>query len=262
VNQGGNAAMKFSQLFSLAALTFILTQEPLLATTFLPIPFPDAVKEAPLIVRGKIGIHYSDWDEDSEGSRRIYTYYEFIPSEALKGSLPSQPSITIRELGGEKDGIGMQIPGTAQFEKNEDVVIFLKPKNHDGVFDVHGMIMGKLNIFFDENNEEYLTGAALSPRSIHEGTNRWTLKALRQLLREQKSNSPTTTPKLLSPPPVIKSQEKASELHPTINQTASQEGKTSLFPTLWTLALIVIAGALLLWAIIKTLQKSNQPKRD
>lgn len=240
----------------------ILEQIPSLATTFLPVPFSDSVKDAPLIVRGKIGIHYSEWDQDPEGSKRIYTYYEFIPSEPLKGSIPSQPTLMIRELGGEKDGIGMHIPGTAQFEKNEDVVVFLKPKNQAGAFDVHGMIMGKLNVFTDEKNEEYLTGPAINPRSAGPESPRWTLKALRQLIKEQKANvqsssqthpHPSTTP--LPPTHTVSPPEKASDLQPSLKQTADSEREVSHVPPLWTLALMGIAGGLLLWVTLKTLHR-------
>src|ERR1700722_13674794 len=87
------------------------------ATTFMQQPFPAAVSDAPVVVRGKIGNSTADWGSMWDGQKRIYTYYDFALAEVLKGPVAGTPghSITIREMGGAKNGVGMQVAGTARF---------------------------------------------------------------------------------------------------------------------------------------------------
>src|SRR6185312_17368613 len=75
------------------------------STSFYGQPFSQTVDQAPVIVKGKVGMHYSDWGIDPDGIKRIYTYYELKVDEVLKGSA-NNSRIIFRELGGEKDGIG------------------------------------------------------------------------------------------------------------------------------------------------------------
>ncbi len=169
------------------------------ATTFLPRPFPETVKDAPIIVRGVVGGSYTDWSSGGVGGRRIYTLIELRIEEILKGDV-SGPNLVMRELGGEKDGVGMQVAGTAQFNRGEDVVVFLGERNPDGSYDVRGMMMGKYNIEKDDRGNEVIVGPGLNPSAAahasHESmtgdhghsatTERWTIDALKKLIREQK----------------------------------------------------------------------------
>jgi hypothetical protein len=176
-----------------------------LATSFYIQPFPETVQEAPVIIRGKAGNSYADWGKDENGTKRIYTYYEIQVSETLKGKVNTQ-AIVIREVGGEKDGIGLQISGTSHFDKNEDAVIFLREKNSDGVFDVQGMMMGKYNLRTDSEGREYLVGPGL-PSEPNSGMTsqkpvQWSLDSLRQLIRQQEGNSSKASSAPLSEKPV------------------------------------------------------------
>ncbi len=151
------------------------------ASSFYPQPFSEKVQEASVIARGKVGMSYADWGNDQEGIKRIYTYVELQLIETFKGNA-SGSSIMIRELGGEKDGVGLQISGVAQFQRGEDVVALLKNKNSDGVYDVQGMMMGKYGVLTDSNGVEYLSGPGLwQPTS----PTQWTLEALRHLIQTQ-----------------------------------------------------------------------------
>jgi hypothetical protein len=169
------------------------------ATTFIPRPFPAHVQDAPLIVRGKVGTVYSDWVATSDGGKRIYTFTEIQLTEVLKGKVAGS-SIQARELGGEKDGLGMQVPGTAQFDRGEDVVVLLGERNGDGSHDMQGMMMGKFNVVRDPGGREVLTGGALSfSGHVHDagqgqdGANQdkktWSLDDLRELIRSQEAAS-------------------------------------------------------------------------
>jgi hypothetical protein len=178
---------------------------PAYATTFLQQPFPEAVGEAPIVVRGHIGNSFSDW-ATADGQKRIYTFYELGVSEVFKGPVPpAAKTLAIRELGGTKGGVGMQVAGTAHFDQGEDVVVFLNPKNPDGTYDMRGMMMGKFNIKQDANGKEYLAGPGLIEKQGNgilnddaldraqggTGVNTtWTPERLRQLIDDQRSGRP------------------------------------------------------------------------
>lgn len=183
------------------------------ATTFFPVPFPESVQDAPLIVRGRTGTSHADWATGPDGARRIYTYTEFEVTELLKGKV-REHSISLRELGGEKDGTGLHVPGTAHFGAGEDLVVFLSDRDtrqkagegpvEPGVpaFDVRGMMMGRFDIRKDADGAEYLAGGSLGQsehalRSEGEvagnGTvKNWTLDRLRELVKEQAKSTAGT----------------------------------------------------------------------
>jgi hypothetical protein len=164
------------------------------ATTFFPQPFPEAVKNAPVIVRGTVGMNYTDWGKDPEGTQRIYTYYEVQLAEGFKGNIPNQNSMIIRELGGEKDGVGLHVAGTSQYHRGEDVVVFLRDRNADNSYDVQGMMMGKYNVQIDSSGQEVLSGPGLIENNGPGNHPKWTLEALRGLIQTQKgAASPSLT---------------------------------------------------------------------
>jgi len=172
---------------ALAVLTVSLMALSLAhATSFAEVPFPTEVQDAPIIVRGSILFFYAA-STTEKGSRRIYTYTELNVSEVIKGQLPRgsvQSSVMMRELGGEKDGMGLQVYGTAKFARGEDVVVFLGPLNPDGSHEVRGMMMGKYNLEHGSDGKEYLKGPGLSI-SARSARQQWSLDDLRALVRQQ-----------------------------------------------------------------------------
>lgn len=178
------------KIFKIVAFGTLLF--PLIAgsTSFIEQPLPDIVAETPVIVRGKIGASHADWGVGSDGNKRLYTYYELQISEAFKGQIPSG-GVTIREMGGEKDGIGMQVAGAARFDKDEDVVVTLSERNPDGTYDIRGLATGKYNIKQDQSGREVLVGAGVdghidSMAISQQGSDKpWTLDAFRDLIRSQ-----------------------------------------------------------------------------
>ena len=244
--------MRYSRAYGLlaAALVFFALRSP--ATTFLERPFPATVQEAPVIVRGKVGTSYTSWAELSDGSKRIHTFTELQLDDILKGGVTGR-TLIMRELGGEKDGVGMQVSGTAQFERGEDVVVFLGNKNADGSHDVHGMMMGKYNVERDEQGKEYLVGAGISSTTHpairghehliqpdgEEGQgdtrtdSKWTIEALRQLIRDQaqatrpgaKPSHPPGTPRNPpSPQPAAPVPQTRQQAAPRLQPTSPEAG--------------------------------------
>lgn len=165
-----------------------------------PEPASKILNEAPLIVRGKIsGKGEPTWGKFENESRQIYTVYTLRINEVLKGTPPSDSNIQFRELGGEKDGMGMKIEGTAEFQDGEDVVVLLDPKNGEGTFDLHGMTLGKISIASDDSGQEKLTGAALAAEPVENRT----LSNLRKLVNPEidRKSVPSGIPTQSSVPP-------------------------------------------------------------
>ena len=167
------------------------------ATSFAPREFTETVADAPYIVRGKIGTSSALWAVGGDGVKRIYTYTELAVDEVLRGDI-SKKTIQVREMGGEKDGIGMDVPGSARFDTGEEVVLFLMPANSDSSYDVKGLMMSKLNVKKDKNGQEYLDGPAIQaqPGKIlhdhdaeHLANERptWSYASFKALVAEQKT---------------------------------------------------------------------------
>ena len=227
-------------------------------SSFFPQPFPKTVQDAPVILKGKIGSHYADWGK-GDNAKKIYTYYEFQNEEILKGTIPSSSPLMIREMGGEKDGIGLHIEGAAYFETGESVVVLLKEANSEGTLDIHGMMLGKLNLEIASNGDEVLKGPALwgARTSVNDLQNptRWTLADLRRLIREQ---SPNTGMVDGSNPSTSKVSPHPSHLAPapsdSIGKSLSNQNlsESSLMPALPLVLMILSAiGVLfLLWKFL------------
>jgi hypothetical protein len=229
------------------------------ATSFYPQPFPETVQKAPTIVRGKVGMSYSDWGQDRDKNKRIFTYFELQISEVIKGPAEGS-SLMMRELGGEKDGTGLHIPGASQFERGEDVIVFLQPPHDsENVYDVYGMMMGKYTIQTNGDGEEYLQGPGLFsdnpaiPNSA--SSTRWTLNGLKKLVQTQgQKASPTpvstriSSIKIASPSPSPSHSawtSAASQLQNSqLKESASSQNATQFFP--W----IEIGGAVALGLLL------------
>lgn len=147
------------------------------------------------MVRGKVGNSYADWGRSADGNKRIYTFYDLAVSEVLKGKVKGN-SLLMREMGGEKDGVGMEVPGASHFERGEDVVVMLGERNPDGSYDLRGLMTGKMNVELNQSGNEVLVGPAVQGVESHMGgqsdtepRKEWTLSALRDLIRTQAEGS-------------------------------------------------------------------------
>jgi hypothetical protein len=218
------------------------------ATTFVPIPLTNQVAESDTVVRGKIGTSYSDYGSRNDGGRGIYTFYHLQVSEALKGDVSPSSSILIREMGGEVNGVGMQVAGSAHFDPGEDVVVFMGAKNPDGSYEMKGLSSGKYNIQTQDDGTENLLGLAQ-----HE-----TMSSLRSIAQEQHAKlAHVTTP---SPSPsftatttaVGSSHSAASQLQPSSTPPSDEEGKPPAKISIWV---FILAAGLLGWFVLRKLTK-------
>lgn len=179
------------------------------ASSFADRPFPEAVEDAPIAVRGRVGMSYANWATGRDGRKRVYTFTELTLDEVLKGDIESRPSIILRSIGGEVDGVGMQVSGAARFNRGEDVVVFLSPASDDGSFEVRSMMMGKLNVVRKDSGEEVLEGPALggwdrlhAGHQGHGGTGDenapseiWTVNKLKELIQAQADDKSAGNPR-------------------------------------------------------------------
>jgi hypothetical protein len=202
-----------------AALVLVLERSGS-ATSFISQPFPKTVQDAPVIVRGKVISSHADWSKDSRDGKRIYTFTELQLTEVIKGTGVSGPGVQVRELGGEKDGVGMQVAGASVLNPGEDVVLMLGPRNSDGSFDVRGLMMGKLSVKRDSSGNELLTGPAVDFQSDEiigaqddpQAKKTWSLAELRKLVAAV-APSPVPTQIHTDTPPT-------PAVHPTSQATA------------------------------------------
>ncbi len=242
------------------------------ATSFIEKSFPDAVGESPVIVRGTIGMSYSDYGRSPGDEKRLFTYYELVPSEVFKGSVPDG-AIMLRQIGGSKDGVTMEVPGTARFSRGEEVVVMLGAQGGDGTFNVRSLMMGKFTI--DRlNGKEYLNGpGAVSPEEVNDGevihpeegmrrprTAVYTLEALRELVRAKEqepsqaagTSSPNPSPTAASPSGLAPQPTAAPGLqNPDQGDAAAPAEQGSTRKWFW--------GAILMgvWLALRTLRRSS-----
>lgn len=198
---GGVVRARINLMWHLLPVLFGLGLMPFFAhaTTFVATPFPDLVKGAPTVARGKIGDSSTDWVSGDDSSKKIFTFYQLEIEEVFKGEV-APGNITIREMGGEKDGKGMQVAGAAQFARGEDVVVFLGEQNRDGSYDVRGLSSGKFDLKRQQDGKLCLSGVGLaragSDGFVHAHENgedhgdaptdcAWNVDSLRQLVRDQ-----------------------------------------------------------------------------
>jgi hypothetical protein len=253
-------SVTFLLLLGSAAIPLLPPAE---ATSFYPRSFPETVQDAPVIVRGKIQSSYSDWGVDSDGNKRLYTYYDLQLEEVFKGEVKGR-TLLFRELGGEKDGIGMDVAGAAHFEKGEDVVVTLGEKNPDTSYNLRGLMTGKFNVRRDESDKEYLLASAPDEHPGAGPTNtKWTLEALRSLVAEQarsaspraaqpqglSSSAPAPSVSLtpVSAPQLQTAPAQGASLTPMADSGNSPQGGSAIY---WVIG-ILLAGGVGIWAAMR-----------
>jgi hypothetical protein len=120
----------FVALVSLAASATIVAFETI----------DEMARRVPVIVRGRVARTVSGWDDQK---RRIWTWTEVVVSDAIKGKPGAV--VLVKQPGGEVDGIGQAVAGTATFHEGEDCVLFLEPApDEPTTFRVSGLSAGKV----------------------------------------------------------------------------------------------------------------------
>lgn len=220
--------------YKLGLIFFSLSPYLAQSTSFYPVAFPTRVDDAPNVIRGTVIKSQADWSISKDGKKRIYTFTDMQVEEVLKGNI-SERTIVVKELGGEKDGIGLEIPGTAKFAPGEDIVLFLSARDTDQAYEVRGMSTGKYMVKRDENGKEYIETSADTNHELekhdehHDGENnlvkRYSLDQIKELARKtQKDDQTSNTNK--SPPastPTANTPNNSNDTTPVKNTEKPQE---------------------------------------
>lgn len=96
------------------------------ATVAVELQRPQLVTDADLVVRVTVLDHRSAWNADNTA---ILTWTRLRVTEYLKGSGPAE--LTLRQMGGEADGMAQHVPGDPRLANGTDAVLFLR--RGDGV---------------------------------------------------------------------------------------------------------------------------------
>jgi len=111
----------------------------------------ELTRQSDVVVIGKVAGMKSGWNSDRS---RIFTTVTVAVDQTLKGDAGGA-STTILIPGGEVDGVGELYSHTAQFRKDEEVVVFAR-KDKQGRLRVVAGEHGKLSV-----SEDAATGARL-----------------------------------------------------------------------------------------------------
>lgn len=103
----------------LLGLLAVTALAPVYGTLVPRLSFEELVGESEAVVHGRVTTVRVAWDASHSS---IWTYYEVLVEDALKGS--AGPQIVIQEPGGELDGVRMEIVGAPRYEIGEEIVVF------------------------------------------------------------------------------------------------------------------------------------------
>ena len=163
-------------------------------------PISEVTLETRNIVRGVVREVYAENATAPEGGKTVYTYAILDVKDVMKGGIHSG-EIKVRRLGGTKDGVTLEIPGSPEFKKGEETVLFLSDEKEDQSYEVSEMELGKFGIE-DKGGESFLRGGLLAfsrtPDHAGEGMvdegaksenlRPWSLKDLKSLIAKQGTN--------------------------------------------------------------------------
>ncbi len=255
---------------SIFSLTVLLWSLLVLGSSFEYRPLPQTVKEAPLLIKGRVfSVDVRRVNNHEKETNGVYTFTSIEIEEVLKGEL-SVKNVTVRQIGGTLDGVQMRLEGVAEFRRGESVVLLLGKPHEDGSYPVKGMMMGKYQVKEDQNGEEYIEGPGLiTPEGVSVNENdtvqnkKVTIMDLKKIISDQASG---ITSEVLEQKNVAKNEQKNS---PTVqnlekdsttnaqsragNETEQEEGayvsKSEISKpaftniVLWITAVFILLGA-------------------
>lgn len=129
----------------LAGLTMALSLVvgPAWCTTVRRVDTRGLVETSREIVIGRVTQMRSAWND---AHTRIYTEVEIEVDRSLKGEVGRR--VTLRQLGGEVDGVRYNVPGCAAFRPGEEALLFVW-RDSTGRAQVNGLAQGKFEIMRD-----------------------------------------------------------------------------------------------------------------
>jgi hypothetical protein len=111
---------------------------------------------ADVVVTGRVASVTSGWDTQVNA---IYTYVTIDVGEVLKGDIPDA-QITLKQLGGVADGVGLSISDQAMFSVGEDVLLYLEARPRDATLYTTALWQGKWAVRQDARGQQIAVRAA------------------------------------------------------------------------------------------------------
>jgi hypothetical protein len=127
----------------LALLTVVLLIGPANASVVIPPADDDLIVRADAVILGRV----TDIESHDTQQGKLHTYITIAIDEVLKGML-AQPSLTIRELGGQVGAFGGWVFANPEFSVGEHVLLFLDQRD-DGTLRVLHFYLGKFSVITD-----------------------------------------------------------------------------------------------------------------
>ena len=171
----------FSRLFSWLWKIFpaLLLAFFSLGTTFGPIPLAEQIRHAKYLVHGRITTN--SWVEKDRASQRPYTLWKMqVLDSASTDKLEGE--IVFRVPGGEIDGIGYHVAGSAGFRNGETVLVILRDGDEPNIKELVGLASGKYTVEHSPNGDVVRSfvgapvldgkGAAMNPKTMLAFANR------------------------------------------------------------------------------------------
>ncbi|MCD4658328.1 MAG: hypothetical protein K8S87_12405 [Planctomycetes bacterium] len=107
------------------------------------------VENSKVIVHGKVKSLNAAWDKDKKA---IWTEIEIEIEKTLKGDAKDTINVYVR--GGKVDDIAQEVAGSANFNKNDEVVVFCWVDSEKRI-QILGMSQGKFKVFYGNDEEKY-----------------------------------------------------------------------------------------------------------
>jgi hypothetical protein len=148
------------RLVLLASLLAALMMLPARATVTRYLAVEDLTRLSTDVFHGQVISTTTEWNAERT---RIHTRISVRIDEAFKGSLGRSETVTVTQLGGEKDGFKLDYSGRPVFSVGESVVLFTtRGKNNN--FIVVGLKQGKMQVAGGEVRRDF-SGMTMVQRS-------------------------------------------------------------------------------------------------
>lgn len=193
------------------------------ATSFYIPPFSGFTREADLIARGRLNNIHAVKSINDEGTEVIYTYAAFEVKDLIKGAVNGH-TVQIRKVGGTKDGVSLEIPGSPEFQEGQDTVLFLGREKEDHSREVQSLELGQYGTH-ETGGLTQLTGGIFNyskpsdqNQALAQVENQkvWTLTDLKALVAKQADSTiPHSAQAHPSAKPTLSKTTLASETHAT-----------------------------------------------
>jgi hypothetical protein len=180
------SSKKYAVKFLQVIFSFLLLNTTSHAASFGSIPLVEQAEHAPFVIRGFIE---GQTVELERSSGRPYTYWKFRLEEQLQGPETLSGALSLRQPGGEINGMGYQVSGRAEFTYGEHVVVMAKKTNENGILEVYGLASGKYTV--SEQNGKQIIESGLGSTVTFPDGKALTLTDFRGVISRVKGGDPT-----------------------------------------------------------------------